>query len=382
MKKLLKITVLSISFLIIMGGSGVSPALGNISEAFPTTRPTLIKMILTLPAIILIPFSVLAGKLTSVMKKRKILIIGLVTYIIGGLGGGVANSIYILLFFRGILGIGLGLIMPFSTSLIADFFVGEERTKMMGLSGAVANLGAMLSNLAAGWLATINWRYSFSIYFIAIVVLILIITALPEPHHIAGEDKGKQKHVITTEVYIIAFFGFLLNIAFYAVTTNISIFIRDENIGDSASAGFVMSFLTLAGFIGGIFLLRVFKFLKNFKVPVGIALMSMGFWGLKNSYNLVQVIASVFLIGFGFGVLKPLMLLKVTKIIPRKVNAFAISIVSSSFFLGKFMSPIFLSIIGRTFGNTAIRFRFYFLAICLIISSIVSLIFKSINKVI
>lgn len=118
-------------------------------------------MILTVPAIMVIPFSLLSGKLVLKFNKRTILIVGLVIYIIGGLGVVLVNNIFVLLFLRVLLGAGVGLIMPLSTSIISDFYTGEEKTRMMGYSGAINNLGAFIATFGSGLLAMISWRYSF-----------------------------------------------------------------------------------------------------------------------------------------------------------------------------------------------------------------------------
>ncbi|RKD33466.1 MFS transporter [Thermohalobacter berrensis] len=380
MNRLIKPAVLSISLLIIMTGTTVSPALGEISKAFPDIDSYLIKMILTLPTIVVIPFSLLSGKISLVMKNRKILIIALILYIIGGLGGSFTNSIYELLFFRVIIGMGMGLLIPLSRSLIADFFTGNERTEMMGMSNAISNLGGITATLIAGFLATFSWRYVFLVYLISLLVLVLVIFVLPEPKR--RKPNNQNEFYINNKVLILAILAFFLNIAFYSVVTNIALFIENENIGNSNSAGIAMASLTLAGFISGIFLQKLSALLKNKKIPIGIVLMSSGFLLLSNAYNLTIILLANFLIGFGLGILKPLILLQVTKVTPQLSNAFSLSVVSSSLYFGKFMSPIFLNFLAEVFGNNSIRFTFFMVGIGLGLSFIISLIlsFNSFRK--
>lgn len=164
----------------VMAGAAVSPALGNIRNAFPSASTNLIKMILTVPALFIIIFSLLSGKLASLLSKKQILITGILIYIIGGVGPIFANSLTLVLVFRAILGIGCGLIMPISQSLIADFFTGDERTKMTGYSSAASNLMGIISSIVVGTLSSINWKYGFYIYLIALVVLILNSIVLPK----------------------------------------------------------------------------------------------------------------------------------------------------------------------------------------------------------
>lgn len=196
MNKLTKPTILSISLVTVMAGAAVAPALGTIALAFSNTNPVLIKMILTIPSILIIFVSLLAGKLTEKFTKRSILIAGLIFYICGGFGGSFANSIYQLLFSRVILGVGVGLIVPLSTTLIADFFSGDERTSMMGYSQASANLGGIITTILSGALSKLSWRYAFYVYLLGVLVLFLIIFALPEPDKKRNKCSRKNKNAI------------------------------------------------------------------------------------------------------------------------------------------------------------------------------------------
>ncbi|WP_062049444.1 MFS transporter [Bacillus sp. JCM 19034] len=99
---------------------------------------------------------------------------------IGGVGGGFVPTIELLLFFRAILGIGVGLMMPLSTSLVADFFDGQERTATMGQVSAVNNLGGVVLFLLSGVLASVTWRAAFSVYVLVIVSMVIIYFFLPK----------------------------------------------------------------------------------------------------------------------------------------------------------------------------------------------------------
>lgn len=371
MKRLIEVSILSISLLVILSGTAISPALAEINETFSNIDPIFIKMILTLPSLVLIPFSLLSGKISVRIKKKRLLIWGLAIYLIGGVGGGIYENIYVLLFFRAILGVGLGLLLPLSTSLIADFFVGDERTKMMGYSNAVSNLGGIFATLVSGWLATIHWRYVFSTYLIAVIVLILVLIGLPEPP--SRRTYKVSSYFFNKEVIILAILSLLLNIAFFCVLTNMAQFIENENIGKSDSSGLAISFVSIGGFLGGLLLQKISYFFKHLKVPFGIGFMSVGFLVLSGSNSLFVVVTSTFFIGFGLGILKPLIFLTTTEVTPHFSNAFAISIVSSSIYLGKFLSPFVLSLVGLLFNNSGIRFSFLFVGLSLVFATFLSL---------
>ena len=158
----------------VMAGAAISPALGLIAQAFPDASPTIIKLVLTAPSLMIIPFSFLSSYLTTKLTKRTIIMFGLVIYIIGGIGPQLLSSIEIILLFRLLLGAGVGLLMPLSMSLINDYYTGKERTQMMGFNSAFSNFGGIITMLVAGWLASFGWRIPFNVYFLGLGIFILI----------------------------------------------------------------------------------------------------------------------------------------------------------------------------------------------------------------
>jgi MFS family permease len=223
---LVKISILSISLLTVMASAAISPALAKIRQAFPGTDITLIKLVLTLPSLLIIPFSLLGGWLASRMKKKTILLIGLVIYFLGGVGGGLAKNITQLLIIRGLFGIGVGLIIPLSISLIADFYEKQERAKMMGLSGSVSHFGGVVFLLLSGWLACMSWRYAFGVYGLSALIMFTVFFWLPEPP--AKQATGPAKVALPWQVYWCAFLGALMMVAFYAAPTNLAMFIENQ----------------------------------------------------------------------------------------------------------------------------------------------------------
>ena len=70
----------------VMAGAAISPALGVIAKAFPEASSTMIKLILTAPALTIIPFTFLTSYLTTKFSKSTIVLFGLLIYLIGGIG--------------------------------------------------------------------------------------------------------------------------------------------------------------------------------------------------------------------------------------------------------------------------------------------------------
>ena len=368
---MLKPTILSIGMATVMAGAAISPALGLIAKAFPEASPTMIKLILTAPSIMIIPFSFLSSYLTSKLPKRTIILIGLLIYLVGGIGPQIASSIEVLLLFRLILGAGVGLVMPLSMSLINDYFQGKERTKMMGYNSAFSNLGGILTMLLAGWLATFGWRVPFNVYFLGLFIFILVFIYLPK-----GELQKPRKNEKKTRLPL-AVFGYALAmggimLAYYSIATNIAIYLEQSNLGGTTLAGTVISFTTVGGMITSLFLVQIESAFKKLVIPIMLLGMAVAFLLLTFTHSLPLIIVSVCLIGFGQGSLFPILVLKALDSVPFHQADQAIAVTSSFTFLGQFLSPIVLDGIGNIANQANIRFQYGTLSIAFILIVLIS----------
>ncbi|GAA0180365.1 MFS transporter [Clostridium sediminicola] len=379
MKKPLKLAILSISLLTVMSGAAVSPALGNIHEDFQGANLLFIKMILTIPAILIIPCSLITGKLVGKIKKKKLLLIGLLIYLLGGVGGGFCTNIYELLTFRALLGIGVGIIMPLSTGLIADFFEKDERAKMMGYSSAVNQLGGMIAIILSGILAVVNWRFSFGVYGIGIITLILVIFVLPEP--VKKEAVSKNQSNFNKNLFKLMIAMAVVNIVFYTVPTTMSIFIQSENLGGASMSGYALSIINIVAFVVGLFFIKITKVLKNNAAVISSSFMFVGFLFLSNGDSIIALMISMIFIGLGLGILLPLIFFTTSKSATSQNSTFALACISSSMFLGQFLSPVLVDFFSKILGGKSIRFAFRFSAgICLAATIIVYFVTKRKNK--
>lgn len=370
MNKMLKPTIISISMATVMAGAAISPVLGLIAEAFPDASPTMIKLILTAPSIMIIPFSFLSSYLATKITKRTIILFGLIIYIIGGVGPQLLSSIEIILLLRLLLGAGVGLLMPLSMSLINDYYTGKERTQMMGFNSAFSNFGGIITMLVAGWLATFGWRTPFNVYFLGLGIFILIFFFLPK-----GEVQKPLNHEPKTKLpfavygYSLAMGGVML--AYYAIATNMALYLEQNNLGGASVAGTVVAFTTVGGMTTSLLLVHLEAALKRFIIPVMLLGMGLGFLMLTFTNSVILVIISVCFVGFAQGSLFPVIVIKaLDKVKPTQADR-AVAMTSSFTFLGQFLSPVVLDAAGTIAGTTAIRFQYGTLAIVIIITVLI-----------
>jgi len=355
-QKFLKPAVLSLSFLSVLSGAAVSPALGQIKIAFPESSDLAIQMILTLPPLLVIPVSLFSGRLAMVFRKRQLLFVGLVIYILGGLGGGFVNSMPMLLVTRALLGIGNGVIAPLSLSLIADFFKGDERANTMGLSSSMATLSGIIMPLISGWLAVYNWRYAFACYLVSLVACVLIWKFLPEPPK--SERVIGEKSRLPGSVWVLGFFTFLLMVVFYLLPTRAALFLQETGIGNAGQSGLVIAALNVSAFLVGLQFGKIRARLKNFTHTLGLLALGSGLAIEYFADSLGIVMLGMFIAGLGIGTLMPTIFTETANRVPDRLNAPALSVINSSLYLGQFATPLVFAGIAAIFQIDDVRFKF------------------------
>lgn len=85
---------------------------------------------------------------------------------------------------RALLGIAVAGIMTSGTTLIADYFRGEERAKLLGLQTGIMSLGGTVLITLVGLLTDIQWNTPFLIHLAALAVLPFVVIYLREPRPI------------------------------------------------------------------------------------------------------------------------------------------------------------------------------------------------------
>jgi len=368
--KMLKPTIISISMATVMAGAAISPALGVIAKAFPEASSTMIKLILTAPALTIIPFTFLTSYLTTKFSKRTIVLFGLLIYLIGGIGPQFMPTIELLVLFRLVLGAGVGILMPLSESLIYDYFTGIERTKMMGYNAGFSNFGGIVTMLLAGGLATFGWQLPFNVYLLGLVIFVLVFFYLPKGG-IQQPPQNEKKLKIPLAVYGYSLAMGVIMLAYYAVATNIALYLEQTNLGGPALAGVVVSFVTIGGMVTSLLLVQIESILTQFLIPVMLLAMGISFSVMSFTNSVLLLMISVCFIGFAQGALFPVLTMKTLNTVKLHQTDKAIAVSTAFIFSGQFLSPLVLDSICKLANQTAIRFQFGVLSVGVLISAVI-----------
>lgn len=106
----------------------------------------------------------IAGKLADLLGRRNMYIAGLIIFMVGSALCGMANNMTELIIYRGIQGLGGGIMMPMAMIIIGDMFTGKERAKWQGIFGALYGLASVIGPQVGGWIVdSMDWRWVFYI---------------------------------------------------------------------------------------------------------------------------------------------------------------------------------------------------------------------------
>ena len=189
-KAIVMSAVMSALFLVALDQTIIATALGKIVEEFNSfSSLTWIVTAYMLTTTVTVP---IAGKMSDIFGRRRILLSGVVIFILGSFLSGGALSIEQLIFARAFQGIGGGIIMANAFTVAGDLFSPRERGKWQGLIGAVFGLSSVVGPLLGGFLTDphnvfglmTSWRWTFWINVpIGIVSFAIIAKYLPVIKH-------------------------------------------------------------------------------------------------------------------------------------------------------------------------------------------------------
>lgn len=351
-KNTFKFAILSLSLITIMAGAGVASGLNTIMLAFPDTSSVLVKMIVSIPSLFMVISALLTGFFERLAGRKTLIVIGLSLFLIGGVGAGLLTSVESILIFRAILGFGTGIILAFSTGLIAACYAGDETEKkrMMGLSFVFNCIGAIFANIAAGLLASFDWRYMFLVYLIGMIPLVMVLVFVKGLPENKGTRDTTRREAVPLKIYYFSVLAMVTMMIFYLVVTNLSTLLMQHGVGGSALSGYMFALISVVMLLGGLLISRI----KSTRPIVffGLLVMAAGLFGLAVAYECVFVFASAVLFGLGLGILYPYLLHISSSDLSQGQSVLAMSIVMASAWMGQFLSPLFFSALSILFGFT------------------------------
>src|SRR5262245_17902752 len=174
-----------VQFMVVLDIAIVNVALPAIQRDLGLARATLQWLGITY-GLLLGGFLLLGGRLTDLVGRRRVLVVGLSLFTGASLVAGLAGSFGLVIAARGVQGFGAALMAPAALSILAVTFAeGTERNRALGIFGAVGGTSASVGVIASGLLVDgPGWRWIFFLNVpvgAALIALALALLARDEP---------------------------------------------------------------------------------------------------------------------------------------------------------------------------------------------------------
>lgn len=338
-------TLLLVSMMTVMAGATIAPALPTIRSFFADTpnADVLVRLVLTLPALFTAVGGPAAGWLVDRIGRRPVLLTSTVSYALSGAAGGAVNSMAWLLVTRAILGLSVAGIMTTVTTLIADYYDGEKRSRVMGYQAAFMGGGGVVFLLTGGGLAELSWRGPFAVYLLGLAFLIAAFRYLPEPERTGiettprADSTGAPRSRIAL-LYLTAFVGMA---AFYMIPVQLPFYLRTIGVESSTAIGAALATSTLLGSAASSQFGRVHERMGHFgTLGLFFVLFGAGFAIIGSARTYSLVLGGIAVSGLGAGLMMPNLNDWIGALSESKGRGRLVGGLTTAFFLGQFVSPL------------------------------------------
>lgn len=302
------LTALFLSSMCTMGDLVISPIAANLYEVFADAPEALVNFGITGPALVGLPFGILAGFLCDRFDKKWVMVMGFAIFAVSACLGAVEN-IYLFVVLRCLAtGVGWGITNTAALSILADLYTdADEHSKYVGwYNSAMSVLGSIMAAVS-GVLAVSAWQDAFYAYVLSIPVLILLVIflpSLPADHHtesLQGESDrlavrpGWWKSLIPLVVQV-----FFVAICYYVLLYMGALYATDAQVGDQAFIGMMSSVATIASAVGSLVFGLAYKRMKKLVYLPSLVVMGVCYLAMSAVQTPVVTMACVAICGFAW----------------------------------------------------------------------------------
>ncbi|MGI4855577.1 MAG: MFS transporter [Janthinobacterium lividum] len=313
---------------------------------------TLVPVVVTIPMLVLAALAIFIGWAADHIGRKRIMVGGLVLYAIAGTAPLYLDSIYLILASRALVGVAEAAVMTCSTTMIGDYFTGNERDRYVSLQTTFASISAFIFNLMGGMLGEHGWRIPFAVYAVTLVLAPLVQIFIWEParRHIGKigtpqpgcvDDNAEPDFNgwVLAQVCVVAF---LAGVVFLMVPVHLAFMLVELGVHASNQIGMSYAMNSLGVILGtlsfGWLLVGRFKVLHQ--LLIGTVVCGLGFVLMGGAHDYTSMTLGAAVNGFGCGLVLPAATGWALRTLPVARRAIGIGAFMASQFLGYFCNPL------------------------------------------
>lgn len=356
-----KMVIFSMAFLT-MSLLIVVPTLAATAKEYPSIPIIHIMYLVALPTMCSVPASLSMGFLRKKFTGKAIAISGMILFLFSGLTIPFIQDFYMILAMRCINGLALGINAAIHVALIAELFPPEERANVMGLRTSFYTGGGLVYSLLSGYIVqNFGWRYSYYLYAVAAIALLIILAYLPAKKA-SAPDTSKQTASVNTPavkdsynwgVYFILFMTFIAYVCAPVIGNNMALHITGKGIGNTSVVGIALAINVGFGALVGIWFKQIAAIAKRYTYALGALTMGFGLSVVGMADTFWMVATGQLFAGFGWAIIvsQGNMLLFQNTTATNRAMAVSVMVAMGNF--AQFLCPnVTVPLASAIFGNT------------------------------
>ncbi|KRN96758.1 permease of the major facilitator superfamily [Companilactobacillus kimchiensis] len=356
-------------------------------QSFPNISPTTIELLMTIPSLGIIIFTPISNIVADYISVKRTILLGLLLIFIGGVIPALTMNFPLIFGSRIILGLGTGLLMSFSQSLIIQMYQGSTQQKMLGLASVFQGLGMFIMTYAAGVLLNGGWQMSYWVYLIVVPIILLVGIYVPKTAGKVESDSQNEpasSKKVDGKIWMLAGVAFVFNATFAFISIKFAMLVVSRNYGTAADASTLLGLMAFAMAAGGFIFMFVQKHWFKFTTAIGLGFATVAFLLLTISHSLFLSAIGVILVGISVSIFMASMIANINRMTSAKQVAFSTSVVMTCANVGTLLSPYFAKFISSIFHNNEAGFTFeaglVVFAVLLVIATIAGVNYKKLEN--
>ncbi|MFI6930388.1 MFS transporter [Streptomyces sp. NPDC050287] len=347
---LLRLTLLMAgSCLPILGAVLIAPVLPKMQDHFASVpgAKALVPLALTVPALALALLAPFAGVIVDRLGRKRLLIVATLLYSVFGTAPLWLDSLGAIIASRALVGVTEAAIMTCCTTLIGDYYSGQQRVRYLALQTMCASASATVFFVVGGAAGSAGWRVPFWVYAVSLVLAPLMVSVLPDAgtRAAAGEPPVEVSEVRRRfpwrqlgGVCVLTFFG---AIVFYTVPVEMSYLLDDLGVKNTGVIGLATAIASAATVGGAITFSRLGRSPEPM-IPAVLAVCAVGFGVMFVAGDAPLLVAGAVVNCVGTGMLLPALLTSAMSRLAFEDRGRGTGLWTAAFFGGAFVCPLML----------------------------------------
>ena len=359
-----KATVLLASTTTVMAAVRIAPALPGMEDHFSDVPNVdlLVRLVLTFPALFIVIGATMAGYVVDRWGRKNVLLFSTALFGLSGSSAFLLDSLPAILVSRAVLGFAIAGVGTSVTTIIADYYVGRTRARLMGWQMTSLALTGVLVISLVGIMANVSWRASFLIYLTAFISIPFVAIWIREPTRpktgVAPQRSSGEGGKLPTgirlpsrRIALIYGVAMLWQLMLAVIHVQLPFYLEELTEASATDTGVAIAvfalFAALTSFVYGPVSSRI-KITGI--VHTSIILFGLGFGIIGFADNYGHVLLGLAMVGLGLGLHNPNVNFWLTSEVPVEMRGRALGGLMTFAFLGQFMAPLVSQPVSNQFG--------------------------------